>query len=361
MTAYNAITPVEVQASARLIKLMRSAPGGNRLEQVMWAASGSEAIQKALWAAIAHDRSRPMIIATRYGFHGKKGLSNAVTGCETDAERDPRVKFISFPMAECRDISLRGQAFDFTPYQKELDALHHQYGMRLGTLITEPYLGGGGSYHPPKEYLQGLEQFCRKHDIVFIIDEVQANFGRTGAMFAFETYGLEPDIVVLGKGLGNGIPVAAAVGKTDIFDSLGYGEASDTWSANPLCCAAVQATLDAFERADILGQMKPSSAIIERGLVALKELPFVANVRGENGGMVWGVEMRDCAERTAAEWANAFVLACYQGDSSESDGIHLLGPLAKKVVRVSPPLVITPDEATAAVALMLRSARRLSA
>ncbi|WP_232068384.1 aminotransferase class III-fold pyridoxal phosphate-dependent enzyme [Gemmata obscuriglobus] len=361
MTAYNAVTPVEVQASARLIELMRSAPGGNRMEQVLWAASGSEAIQKALWAALARDRSRPMIIATRHGFHGKKGLSNAVTGSETDAERDPRVKFISFPMAECRDISLRGQPFDFTPYQKELDALRHQYGMKLGTLITEPYLGGGGSYHPPKEYLQGLERFCREHDIVFIIDEVQANFGRTGAMFAFETYGLEPDIVVLGKGLGNGIPVAAAVGKTDIFDSLGYGEASDTWSANPLCCAAVQATLDAFERADVLGQMKPSSAIIERGLVALKELPFVANVRGEDGGMVWGVEMRDFAERTAAEWANALVLACYQGDGSESDGIHLLGPLAKKVVRVSPPLVITPDEAHTAVTLMLRSARRMTA
>lgn len=361
MTAYNAVTSVEVQASARLLKLMRAAAGGNRLEQVMWAASGSEAIQKALWAALARDRSRPMIVATRFGFHGKKGLSNAVTGSETDAERDPRVKFISFPMAECRDVTLRDQPFDFAPYQKELEALRHQFGAKLGTLITEPYLGGGGSYHPPKEYLQGLQRFCREHDIVFIIDEVQSNFGRTGSMFAFETYGLEPDIVVLGKGLGNGIPVAAAVGRTDIFDSLGYGEGSDTWSANPLCCAAVQATLDAFERADVIGQMKPSSAIIERGLCALKELPFVANVRGEQGGMVWGVEMRDFAERTAAEWANAFVLACYQGDSPDSDGIHLLGPLAKKVVRVSPPLIITPDEANAAVALMLRAARRMCA
>ena len=204
------------------------------------------------------------------------------------------------------------------PYQKELDALLHQFGRKIGTLITEPYLGGGGSYHPPKAYLQLLERFCRENDIVFILDEVQSNFGRTGAMFAFETYGIEPDIVVLGKGLGNGVPVAAAVGRADIFAALDYGEGSDTWSANPLCCAAVLATLDEFESRDVLGAMKPSSPAIEAGLVALKEFPFVANVRGERGGMVWGVEMKDHAGRTAAEWANAFVLACYHGDGGEA-------------------------------------------
>ena len=76
----------------------------------MWAASGSEAIQKALWAALARDRTRPMILATRFGFHGKKGLADAVTGSETDAERDPRVRFIRFPMAECRDVSTARRA-----------------------------------------------------------------------------------------------------------------------------------------------------------------------------------------------------------------------------------------------------------
>ena len=86
---------------------------------------------------------------------------------------------------------------------------------------------------------------------------MQSNFGRTGAMFAFETYGLEPDIVVLGKGLGNGVPVAAAVGRADVFGALDYGEGSDTWSANPLCCAAVLATLDEFASRDVLGEMQP--------------------------------------------------------------------------------------------------------
>jgi 4-aminobutyrate aminotransferase-like enzyme len=82
----------------------------------------------------------------------------------------------------------------------------------------------------------------------------------------------------------------------------------------------------------------------------LKELPFVAFVRGEKGGMVWGVEMRDHAGKTAAEWANACVLACYRGNGG--DGIHLMGPLAKKVLRIAPPLVITEREAAEAMELM---------
>jgi 4-aminobutyrate aminotransferase/(S)-3-amino-2-methylpropionate transaminase len=359
MTAYNAVTPVEIEATKRLVELLQGRPGGKRLEQVMWAASGSEAIQKALWAALARDRARPMILATRYGFHGKKGLAGAVTGCETDHDRDPRVRFISFPMAECADVSLRDRPFDPTPYRKELDALWCQFGRQLGVLITEPYLGGGGSYHPPKAYLQMLQQFCRERDLVFILDEVQSNFGRTGDLFAFETYGIEPDVVVLGKGLGNGVPVAAAVGRTDLFGSLTYGEGSDTWSANPLASAAVLTTLEEFAARDVLGPCRRSSAIIEEGLLRLKQLPYVANVRGEKGGMVWGVEMRDHAGRSAADWANALVLACYLGEGN--DGIHLLGPLAKKVVRIAPPLTITEEQSRHALDLMHRLASALAA
>jgi 4-aminobutyrate aminotransferase-like enzyme len=352
MTAYNAITAVEIDASRRLVELLQKRPGGQRLEQVFWAASGSEAIQKALWTALARDRSREMIIATRYGFHGKKGLAGAVTGCERDHDRDPRVRFISFPMEQCADVSMRDQSFDPSPYQRELEELYRQFGRRLGVLITEPYLGGGGSYHPPKEYLQLLERFCRDHDLAFILDEVQSNFGRTGNLFAYETYGLEPDIVVLGKGLANGVPVAAAVGRTDLFASLDYGEGSDTWSANPLCCAAVLATLDEFAARDVLGPSRRASTIIEEGLVRLKGLPFVAHVRGERGGMVWGVEMAGYAGRAAADWANAAVLACYRGEGG--DGIHLLGPLAKKVLRIAPPLVISEQESRDAMQLMYR-------
>jgi 4-aminobutyrate aminotransferase-like enzyme len=309
---------------------------------------------------LAFDQTRDVILATRFGFHGKKGLAGAVTGCETDHDRDPRVRFISFPMDECADVSRRGQPFDPALYRRELDALAHQFGRRLSVLITEPYLGGGGSYHPPAAYLQMLQSFCREHDLIFILDEVQANFGRTRELFAYEAYGLEPDIVVLGKGLGNGVPVAAAAGRADVFASLDYGDGSDTWSANPLCCAAVLATLEEFAENDVLAGSRASSAIIEEGLLRLKELPFIAHVRGEKAGMVWGVEFADHAGQSAAEWANAAVLACYRGEHPQGDGIHLMGPLARKVLRIAPPLVTTQTQARDAITLMSRLLSSLS-
>ena len=200
-----------------------------------------------------------MILATRYGFHGKKGLAGAVTGCETDHDRDPRVRFISFPMAECRDVSRcaasrstrRPTAASWTPCCTSSAA---------GSACSSPSRTSAAAARTirRRHTCSCCKQFCREHDIVFILDEVQANFGRTGDLFAFETYGLEPDIVVLGKGLGNGVPVAAAVGRADLFASLDYGEGSDTWSANPLCCAAVLATLDEFAARDVLGPLPAS-------------------------------------------------------------------------------------------------------
>ena len=267
-----------------------------------------------------------IILATRYGFHGKKGLAGAVTGCETDRERDPRVKFISFPREECVNVDRRRQPLDLAPYEAELARLWKEYGSRITCLITEPYLGGGGSYHPQPEYLQLLERFCRDHDILFILDEVQANFGRTGSLFAFTEYGVEPDIVVLGKGLGNGVAVSAAVGRADVFAALAYGEGSDTWSANPLACAAVLATLDEYETSDVLAQARELSRVIERGLARLTELPAVANIRGE--GVVWGIECRAVGDMPADAVARACVQACYLGDS-RGRAIHLLGPLSR--------------------------------
>jgi 4-aminobutyrate aminotransferase-like enzyme len=171
---------------------------------------------------------------------------------------------------------------------------------------------------------------------------VQANFGRTGSLFAFVDYGIEPDIVVLGKGLGNGVPVSAAVGRADLFAAMHYGEGSDTWSANPLSSAAVLATLDEFAESDVLAHAAQLSNVIEAGLTRLTELEIVANVRGE--GVVWGVECAGVGNHSAADVANACVRACYLGNGNRR-AIHLLGPLAGKVIRVSPPLVMPLGEA----------------
>jgi 4-aminobutyrate aminotransferase-like enzyme len=348
LTAYNGITELEAQAVQRLLANIKRSKGSGRIDTIVWAASGSEAIQKALWACLVRDKTRDMILATRFGFHGKKGLANAVTGSEKDAERDPRVKFISFPMDEILDAGFDPSAIDLATYRAELDDLWRQFGRKLTCLITEPYLGGGGSFHPPAAYHQMLQQFCREKDLLFVFDEVQANFGRTGSMYAFEEYGVEPDMVVLGKGLGNGVPVAAVASRGDVFAAMKYGEASDTWSANPLSCAAVLSTLDEFESTGVLRHVRELTPLFLKRLDDLKLTGLVNHVRGE--GMVFGFECNGVGPHSAGEIAAKIVETCYLG--RDGVGIHLLGALAGKVLRVSPPLTITLDEARASLDLL---------
>ncbi len=357
LTAYNAATELEATAVERLLKSLRATPYGKRFESVLWSASGSEAVQKALWACLHRDEKRDLILATRYGFHGKKGLAGACTGSEQDRDRDPRVKFISFPMEEIDDLGKAGSEINLDRYAAELEDVWKQYGPRINCLITEPYLGGGGSYHPPSGYLQLLQRWCRAHDVLFILDEVQSNFGRTGSMYAFEKHEIEPDFVCLGKGMGNGVPVNAAVGRKDVLASLKYGEGSDTWSAAPLGCAAVLATLDEFDAGNVLERTAALSKIFTQGLTRLKETGLITRVRGE--GMVFGIECGAAGSLAPSEVACEVVRECYVGEKG-GDGIHLLGPLAGKVLRVSPPLTMTDDEAHASLELLTTLLQRLS-
>jgi 4-aminobutyrate aminotransferase-like enzyme len=127
-----------------------------------------------------------------------------------------------------------------------------------------------------------------------------------------------------------------------------YGEASDTWSANPLSCAAVLATLDEFESTDVLKNARALTPIFLQGLARLKQTGLVSHVRGE--GVVFGFECAPAGTLSAGEVAAKIVEACYLG--KDGVGIHLLGALAGKVLRVSPPLTITPDEAKASLDLL---------
>ncbi len=344
LTSTHAVTVTETMAVRRLLDNLHAKPGGRRLEQVLWATTGSDAVQKALRAALAYDPKRDVILATRGGSHGNKGLAEAVSGDENGPNRDPRVRFVSFPREECLDITMRDSHFDPAPYRDELEKIKADLqGRGIACLITEPYLGVG-SYHPPRAYLQTLQDFCRKNSIIFILNEAQSNFGRTGQMYAFRTYGLEPDIVILSHGLGNGIPVSCAAGRSDVFSALAPGEAADTFSANPVACAAVLATLDIFEQRNVLKYTRRASGVIEEGLLRLKEISFVKHVRGELGGMIWGLEIGGFGGKSPEEVANSCVTAAYQGDD-KGRAVHLEGPLAGRMLRIAPPLIITEEEA----------------
>lgn len=332
--AYNMVAEVQVRASERLIKSMKTP----KMEQVLWAASGSEGIQKAMWAAMHRYPERPILAATRAGFHGKKGLADDVTG---ESSTNPNVRFISFPMDD--DLPL-------AHYEAELDALWEKHADEIALLITEPYLGAAGSFHPPLWYHQMLESWCNAHDIPLIFDEVQACFGRTGNMYAFESYKIEPDLVVLGKGMANGIPASAVVGRADLISALAYGAASDTFSGNPDACAATCATLDVFREEKVVKHCRKMAKKMRRILDALAdEFAFIKAIRGE--GLVYGIEMAD------GDTANRCVLEAYHGTGKK--GVHFLGPLAGKVLRVSPPLVVTAKELHEAHTILRRAWARI--
>lgn len=319
-SAYNMVTEIEVLASERLVRSMSDNP---KAQKVMWAASGSEGIQKAMWLAQHKHPGRPILVATRGGFHGKKGLAGDVTG---ETSGNPNVRFISFPMYEEKPESF---------YRAELDAIAEENPGKIALLITEPYLGAKGSFHPPKWYHQLLQKWCEEQDAAFIFDEVQSCHGRTGNMYAYQSYGVHPDLVVLGKGLANGVPASAVVGRADLVDSLAYGEGSDTFGGIPAACAATCAAMDIFEQEKIVHQCQRAATVMSAKLNALIDrFPFVKAVRGE--GLVYGVEIE------TPELANACVYEAYMGKDGE--GVHFLGPLADKVLRVSPPLVISDEE-----------------
>lgn len=326
-SAYNFVTPLQVEASKRLVASAEC----SRLEKILWAASGSEGIQKAMWCALHRYPERKLMLATRRGFHGKKGLANDVTG---EVSPNPHVRWLSFPCDE-----------DCTPahIEAELHAIEESWPGQIALLITEPYLGAAGSFHPPKWYHQLLQEWCNKHDIPFIFDEVQSCFGRTGAMYAFQRYEIAPDLVVLGKGLASGVPAAAVLGRSDLIDSLDYGEASDTFSATPEACAAVAATLDVFEAENIVAHAARMGEYLGEALCKLgMEHPAIDAVRGE--GMVYGIDFR------TPELAQEAVRRAYHG--VDGVGVHFLGPLAQKVLRVSPPLVIDQPLIDEAMALL---------
>jgi 4-aminobutyrate aminotransferase-like enzyme len=291
-----------------------------------------------------------MMVATRDGFHGKKGLAGDVTGSDST---NPNVRFISFPLYDYTCQLDKSDAHtiesELKPkYEAELLKLTEDFRGDICLLITEPYLGARGSFHPPNWYLQLLNRWCDENDVVFILDEVQSCFGRTGEMYAFQKYGIQPDIVVLGKGIGNGEPGCVVAGREDLIDSLDYGEGSDTFSGNPRACAAILAALDTFEAFPILDKCRENSKVMKEGLDELaEEFDFVRYVRGE--GLVWGVEMAN--ESVAKE----VVLRSYLRYKHDGIGLHMMGPLASKVIRVSPPLVIAPEEIRLGLSLMRKA------
>lgn len=220
----------------------------------------------------------------------------------------------------------------------------------IAGVIVEPYQGTAGFIFPPKGFNKRLEEWTHAHGALFILDEVQSSFGRTGKMFAMEWEDLKPDMVALGKGIGSGVPTAAMLAKSEILECLGPGEMSSTTGGNPLSCAAALAVIDIMQKEKLPQRaLKIGNYILDRFKKFQPKCKILGDVRGK--GLVMGLEIvKDKkTKEPAPDLAKQITLdGCQNG--------VLLGKLGfyGNVIRIAPPLVISEDEAEEAVDIICK-------
>jgi 4-aminobutyrate aminotransferase/(S)-3-amino-2-methylpropionate transaminase len=206
----------------------------------------------------------------------------------------------------------------------------------VAAVIAEPVLGEGGFVVPPKEYFKVLMEICHKHGVLFIADEVQSGFGRTGTLFASEQFGVEPDIIVTAKSLGGGLPLAAVTGRAEIMDAPGPGGLGGTFAGNPLSCAAALAVLDLFETTDLLSRSRELGAYFQtRARDWQSRWPEIGDVRGL-GGMQAVELVKSGTREPAPEETKKITQYCY-----EHGVITITAGSYGNVIRILVPLVVT--------------------
>jgi acetylornithine/N-succinyldiaminopimelate aminotransferase len=284
------------------------------MDRVFFTNSGTEAIEGALklakkYANMHHKSPDYTIIAMDHSFHGRSMGALSVTGTEhyrTPFEPlIPNVKFAAY---------------------NDLDSVRALMNDDTACVILETVQGEGGIYPATKEFIQGVRALCDEHDALMICDEIQCGMGRTGTMFAFQQFDIQPDIVTCAKALGCGVPVGAFL-CTEKAASMGPGDHGTTYGGNPFVCAAVDVVQDIFKDEDILGHVNAIAPYLWKKLEDIKAAyPIVKDHRGM--GLIQGLE---------------FVPEVASGDvvkAAQAQGLILIGA-SSNTVRFVPPLVIT--------------------
>jgi 4-aminobutyrate aminotransferase/(S)-3-amino-2-methylpropionate transaminase len=303
--------------------------------------SGAEAVENAVKIARHHTR-RTAIVAFDHAYHGRTNLTMALTAKNMPYKQGfgPFAGDIyRVPMA----YPLRWPGGPQACAEQALDTvkslIHTQVGeSNVAGILIEPIQGEGGFIVPPDGFLRGLAEFAKEHGIVFIADEVQAGFCRTGSWFASEHDGVEPDLVTTAKGIAGGLPLAAVTGRAEIMDAVHPSGLGGTYGGNPVACAAALGAIETMETQDLAGKARRIGEIMLPRLRKLAaEHPVIADVRGR-GAMI-AVELTKPGTLEPDPASTAAVAAyCHQ------QGLVVLtcGTFGN-VLRFLPPLVIGED------------------
>jgi len=334
-----AVTPYESYI-ALAEKLNALAPGKGPKKTIILN-TGAEAVENAVKIARAYTK-RPAVICFEDAFHGRTLLTMTLTskthpykaGFQPFASDVYRIPFAYPYRAE------KGATAETFAHHLE-DAFKRNVAPEsVAAVIAEPVLGEGGFIVPPKDYFALLQKICRQHGILFIADEVQSGFARTGKWFASEHFGIEPDLITMAKSLGGGMPIAAVTGRAEIMDAPGVGSLGGTFCGHPLSCVAALAAIETIEKENLLSRsVAIGHRFEERARAWQKKWPLVGEVRGL-GGMCAMELVRDAATREPAD-AETKQLArfCY-----EHGLITITAGTFNNVIRILAPLVVTDEQ-----------------
>lgn len=324
------------QPNADLAQRMAEVLPGT-LKRTFFVNSGSEANEGALLLARLHTGKRGFI-ALEQGLHGRTYLTMSVTGLrmwrtDPQLEADRDVTFIPRPYE-------RGMSGEEAA-QRSLAALRkvlEEKGGESAAMIAEPIQGNAGIIVPPAGYFAEVKALLAQHDVLFIADEIQTGFGRTGVMFAIEHYGVQPDIVTMAKALGNGVPVAAFATTDEIAASFNRPSAS-TFGGNPVSAVTALAVLDYIESHRLVQRSKQLGGILQEGLrsLAARYPQAITEVRG--AGLMIGAEL--CGEdppHGAALVDDVLEQMKDRGFIIGKNGVD------RNVLAFQPPLVITEED-----------------
>ncbi|MDN4478916.1 4-aminobutyrate--2-oxoglutarate transaminase [Demequina sp. SYSU T00039] len=247
--------------------------------------SGAEAVENAVKIARKFT-GRQAVVAFDHAYHGRTNLTMALTA-KSMPYKSGFGPFASEVYRAPASYPLRDGLSGAEAAARSIDLIEKQVGAaNLAAVIIEPIQGEGGFIVPAEGFLPAVADWCRDNGVVFIADEVQTGFGRTGAMFASELFGVEPDLMTLAKGIAGGLPLAAVTGRADIMDASHAGGLGGTYGGNPIACAAALASIDAFEHGGLVDRATEIGTLLTSRLDTMRESdPRIAEVRGR-GAMV---------------------------------------------------------------------------
>lgn len=289
------VAPYELyfQVAEELAKLTP----GKFAKKVFFANSGAEAVENAVKIARKFT-GRPAIVSFTHGFHGRTLLTLSLTSKMKPYKFGfgpfaPEIYKLPYPYSYRRPAHCQteNEYVDFLLRQIEEEFFNGVVDPEhIAAIIIEPVAGEGGFIVAPPRYLKGLAKICKKNGILFIADEVQTGFGRTGKWFACEWSGVEPDILVCAKSIASGMPLSAVVGRRAIMDSVQPGGLGGTFGGNPVCLAAAKATLKEMKRLDLPQRARLIGRHIEKVFKYLETAsPLVGEARGL--GAMWALEI----------------------------------------------------------------------